>query len=211
MKKIVVTGEISKNKYIDINCYIIDYKGKCFIVDPGFEKERIIHLVNENNLTVEGIILTHSHLDHTSAIDCFDVPVYISENEYDLLVYNHENQYIERELVKPFDLKDIKIIKVKKDEKIPFLDKFIEVIATPGHTIGGVCYKFENDLFSGDTLFKGAVGRSDFRTGDINALKKSVVGLINDLDNEINVHPGHMDSTTIGFEKKYNQYYNAWK
>lgn len=211
MKKIVVRGKIDRDSYIDINCYIIDYKGKCFIVDPGYEKEKIIEAVKENNLEVLGILLTHSHLDHISAINSFNVPVYIGENEYNLFLDNYENSYKERGLERPFDLKDINIIKVNKDTEIEFLDKKITVIETPGHTEGGVCYKFEDDLFTGDTLFKRKVGRWDFKTGNLESLKKSVVFLIENLSDEVRVHPGHMESTTIGDEKKYNPYYNEWK
>lgn len=211
MKKVVVRGKIYKDHYIDINCYIVDYKGKCFIVDPGYEKEKIIAAVKENNLEVIGILLTHSHLDHISAINSFNVPVYIGENEYNLFLENYNKSYEERGLERTFELKDINIIKVNKNTEIEFLDKKIIVIETPGHTEGGVCYKFGNDLFTGDTLFKGKVGKWSFKTGNLESLKKSVVYLIENTPDEVRVHPGHMESTTIGDERKYNKHYLEWK
>ena len=211
MIKIEVNGEIYKDAYIDMNVYIIDYMGQCYIVDPGYEKEKLRKVVEENNLEVKGIILTHSHLDHISATDSFNVPIYIYEKEYDLFVDNYTNQYNERGIVRHYNLDGREIVRLQDGDILPLGDKKISFIPTAGHTGGGVCYKFENDLYSGDTLFKGAVGRSDLKTGDINALKESVVRLINSQDENLNVHPAHGDSTTIGLEKKYNPYYNAWK
>ncbi|MGL5414100.1 MAG: MBL fold metallo-hydrolase [Clostridium sp.] len=211
MKKIVVTGEIYKDKFIDINSYVIDYKGKCFIVDPGYEKEKIQKFIEENNLEVLGILLTHSHLDHMSALDVYNVPIYLSSNEYPLFKNHYENMYNERGLKRNYSLEGREIIPLNEGDSIPFVDKKIDVFFTPGHTIGGVCYKFENDLFTGDTLFKNSVGRTDFNTGNVHDMRKSILYLLNNLDPNLNVHPGHMDSTTIGEEIKYNPYYQAWK
>lgn len=211
MFKIEVNGEIYKDKYIEMNTYIIDYKGECYIVDPGYEKEKIQKFVKENNLTVKGILLTHSHLDHISATDAFNVPIYMYEKEYDLFMYNYNDLYNERGIVRHYNLDGREFVKLKDGDTLPLGDKEITFIATAGHTIGGVCYKFENDLFSGDTLFKGAVGRSDLKTGNINDLKESIVRLIDSEDDNLNVYPAHCPSTTIGFEKRYNPYYNSWK
>lgn len=211
MIKIEVNGEIYKDSYIDMNVYFIDYKGQCYIVDPGYEKERIRKVVEDNNLEVLGIILTHSHLDHISATDCFNVPIYMYEKESDLFMYNYNDLYNERGITRHYDLNGRVLVKLKDGDTLPLGDKKISFIPTAGHTAGGICYKFENDLYTGDTLFKGAVGRSDLKTGDPVAIKESVVRLINTLDENLNVHPAHGDSTTIGFEKKYNPYYNAWK
>ncbi|MGL5821852.1 MAG: MBL fold metallo-hydrolase [Sarcina sp.] len=211
MFRIEVSGEIYKNKYIDMNTYIIDYKGECYIVDPGYEKHKIQAVVEANNLKVNGIILTHSHLDHISAIDVFNVPIYLYEKEFDLFMYNYNDLYNEREIVRPYNIDGREIIKLKDGDTLPLGDKKITFISTPGHTAGGVCYIFENDMYSGDTLFKGAVGRSDLKTGDPLAIKASIVNLINSQPENLNVHPAHGQSTTIGFEKKFNPYYNMWK
>lgn len=211
MFKIEVSGEIYKNKYIDMNTYIIDYKGECYIVDPGYEKEKIQAVVRANNLKVNGIILTHSHLDHISAIDVFNVPIYMYEKEFNLFMYNYNDLYNEREITRPYNIDGREIITLKDGDTLPLADKKITFMSTPGHTVGGVCYIFENDMYSGDTLFKGAVGRSDLKTGDPVAIKNSIVNLINSQPESLNVHPAHGGSTTIGFEKKFNPYYNMWK
>ncbi|GAA0178397.1 MBL fold metallo-hydrolase [Clostridium sediminicola] len=205
MHKLLLRGEI------DVNCYFIEHNKKCYIVDPGYERERIIKYVEDNNLEVMGILLTHGHYDHVGAIDCFDVPVYIHKTEYSFLKTDEINGFKSHNKLKPYSVDDLNIVKIEDSDVIEFDDKKIEVIHTPGHTAGCVCYKFENDLFSGDTLFKEAVGRFDFPTGDLNALKKSVVNLIDSLDDDVNVHPGHMDSSTIKYEKENNDYYLEWK
>lgn len=211
MFKIEVSGEIYKDQYIQMNSYIIDYKGECYIVDPGYEKEKIRKVVEENNLKVKGILLTHSHLDHISATDVYNVPIYMYEKEYDLFMYNYNDLYGERGIKRHYNLDGREFIKLKEGDTLALGDKKISIIPTAGHTIGGVCYKFENDLVSGDTLFKGSVGRSDLKTGNINDLRESIVRLIESQDDNLIVHPAHGPSTTIGFEKRYNPYYNSWK
>lgn len=201
MKKLTMFGDM------DINCYIVEYDNKCYIVDPGYEKDKIREYVQENNLKVLGILLTHGHIDHISAIDCFDVPVYVHQNEYDNLLQNYNNVFNRYERKMDYSLEDINIIKIDESKVFTIGDKEITVIYTPGHTVGGVCYKFEKDLFTGDTLFKGVVGKWIFPTGDLDSMKKSVIGLIETQEEDVKVHPGHGESSTIGNEKNSNKFY----
>lgn len=205
MKKILLLGEIP------VNCYFIEYNNKCYVVDPGYEKEKVIKYVKENNLEVLGILLTHGHIDHIGAIDAFKVPVYLHKNEYEIIEDNYKNgfEFYGREI--PYSLKEINFVKIDEEYVLPIDDKKIEVIYTPGHTIGGVCYKFENDLYTGDTLFKGTVGKWVFPTGDYETLKRTVVNLIDTEKECVNIHPAHGESSTIGQEKKYNDFYVQWK
>lgn len=205
MRKLVLHGEE------DVNCYFIEDNNKCYIVDPGYEKERIVKYVENSKLEVLGILLTHGHIDHISAIDCFKVPVYIHENEYELFLdsySNVENRYGRK---MDYSLEHINIIKIDESKVFKIDDKEVYVIYTPGHTVGGVCYKFGNDLYTGDTLFKEKVGKWTFPTGSLEDMKKSVVSLINTQSDEVKVHPGHYDSSTIGHEKKNNPFYLEWK
>lgn len=205
MKKMLLYGDIN------VNCYFIEHDGICFIIDPGYEKNRVIEYIKENNLEVLGILLTHGHIDHIGAIDAFDVPVYIHEKEYEILIDNHKNGFEFYGKEKPYDLNDIKVIKINEHSVLNIGDKKIEVIFTPGHTVGGVCYKIDNDLYTGDTLFEGTVGRWDFPTGDLETLQKTVVNLVDSQDENVKIHPAHGESSTIAIEKKYNHYYNEWK
>ena len=93
---------------------------------------------------------------------------------------------------------------LKDDDEIDFFGKIIKVIHTPGHTKGGVCYLFENILFSGDSLFKGTIGRTDLPTGDYDDLISSLKQKILTLDKDIKVYPGHGFATTIGEEIENN-------
>ncbi len=205
MKKLLLNGEIS------VNCYIISNQGKCYIIDPGYQVDYVRKLVNENNLDVEGILLTHGHLDHIGAIDCFDVPVYLYKDELDLVMNDDLNGFNTLGVSNRLDMSKINFVPIDEDYELYLGDKRIEIIFTPGHTKGGVCYKYENDLFTGDTLFKNAVGRSDFPSGNIEELKKSVVKIIDMFDGDVNVHPGHMGSSTIAEERIQNSYYKMWK
>lgn len=211
MFKIEVFGEIYKDKYIEMNSYIIDYKGECFIVDPGYQKEKIQKIIIENNLDVKGILLTHSHLDHISATDVYNVPIYMYEKEFDLFLYMYNDLYTERDIKRTYNLDGREIIKLQDEDTIPLGDKKISFISTPGHTKGSVCYKFENNLYSGDTLFKGTVGRTDLKTGSPTDMKQSILKLMNLLDDNTVVYPAHGERTTIGIEKLTNPYYLSYK
>lgn len=204
MEKLLLNGDIP------VNCYIIYNGNKCFIVDPGYEKDVIVKYIKDRDLEVVGILLTHGHIDHIGAIDCFNVPVYIHEDEYEVLefTYNEGFEYYNRE--KTFDILNINIVKINENTILKLGDKNITVIHTKGHTKGGVCYKVDNNLYTGDTLFKGLVGKWTYYTGSLNDLKKSVVDIIETHEDNINVYPGHGESTTIGSERLNNYYYKKW-
>ncbi len=201
MRRVIVNGVLEEN------CYIIKRNNLCYIVDPGYERERIREYINKENLKVEGILLTHGHYDHIGAIDCFKVPVYIHEQEKENL-FNHYHQIENRyNIPASYDLEDINFKYINDKDIIKLGEQNIEVIYTPGHTIGSVCYKIENELYSGDTLFRETVGRWDLKTGDKEALKKSIKKLIENNKDNVEVMPGHGDITTISHEKLQNSFY----
>ena len=205
MKKLTLNGPIT------MNCYIIDYNGKCFIVDPGYDDKSIKNYVDDNGLEVVGILLTHGHPDHIGGIHCYDVPIYLHEKDEAMILHRLKADHNSPRFEMTFDYSQLNRLFVEDKTMIPFDDKEIRVIHTPGHSEGGVCYVFENELFSGDTLFCQAVGRWDFATGDLASLKDSVVKLIDESPDTYKVHPGHGESTTIGSERRLNPYYNQWR
>lgn len=205
MRKILLDGEIP------VNCYIIEDEGRCYVVDPGFQRERLKEYIRSLNLEVVGILLTHAHYDHIGALDAFDVPIYIHEEEYHILLDGYKNGYDYDDRKMSYNIEDLYIVKIDKSTKIFLNGKEIEVLLTPGHSAGSVCYKYGYEMITGDTLFKGSVGQWDFPTGDQETLKKSVIGLIESHDENTIIYPAHGGASTIGDEKKNNFFYNYWK
>ena len=199
------------NGGIPMNCYVLEHNKKCFIIDPGYKSDALGQYISANEFEVIGILLTHGHIDHIGALDCFKVPVYIHEIEMDLVIDNYKNGSTLVGIPLNYSFDDITFVPINDKTKIPLDDKLIEVINSPGHTKGGVCYKIDNEILTGDTLFNYGVGRWDFPTGSLSDLKKSVVSLIDSQDDCCNIYPGHGDLSTIGYERKYNDYYREWQ
>lgn len=205
MKKLL----LKSGKYV--SCYFLVDNGRCYIVDPAGEKEKLREYVKENKLEVVGILLTHGHIDHIGAIDAFNVPIYIHRKEYELFIENYNGGFKNFGKEVPFNLGKLRIVLFRGNYIFPLNDKNIQAIRTPGHTRGGVCYKFGDDLYTGDTLFQGSVGRWDLPTGNLYDLRKSVIRLIDSNDDNVRVHPSHGESSTIGEEKMNNYFYKEWK
>lgn len=209
--KLYPTRKLCLDGEIPMNCYVLDRNGKCFIIDPGYQKEYIQEYIKTEELEVIGILLTHAHIDHIEALDCFDVPIYLHEMEYKVLMDNRLNgfEFFGKQMSYDVNSLDVKTI---CEDTILKLDTYeISVIHTPGHTIGGVCFKIGHDLYVGDTLFEGSVGRWDRPTANLGQLKESVIKLIDNQSEQTIIHPGHGRSSTIGTEKQHNPFYKKWK
>lgn len=184
-----------------VNSTILFEGDSAYIVDPGQEGKRIIEALKDRCLTLKGVLLTHAHFDHVGAINDLEaafpgLPVYVHPR--DLVILNHPLNSAPGDYPKikePNNIRDVKEL------------DFCEVIETPGHTPGGVCYYFKNLslLLSGDTLFQMSIGRTDFPGGDMIDMIASLRKLI-ELPEETSVIPGHGNHTTIGFEKEANPY-----
>ncbi|MCH4890050.1 MBL fold metallo-hydrolase [Acidaminobacter sp. JC074] len=205
MNSILLNGDIP------VNCFFLEDQGKCYIIDPGYEKDKIRAYVEKNKLEVIGILLTHAHFDHIGALDVYDVPIYIHEDEYPILMDGFKNGFDYEGRSMDFNLDDLYIIKMNENTKLFLNTKPIDVILTPGHTPGCVCYKFSNHMFTGDTLFKGSVGQWDFPSGKQEDLRKSIIHLLEDYDPATIIYPAHGDKSTIGQERLSNMFYHRWK
>lgn len=194
--KTVPTGEIQAN------CYIVmeETTSEAVIIDPGDDEKILENLIENIGAKPKYILLTHGHFDHVGAVeylaDKFNVPFYINKKDED---YALKDNYVFRKLRKADGyLKDGDIFK--------FGNKEIKVIETPGHSEGGVCFLIGEDLFTGDTLFMGSVGRTDFIGGNFNEIISSIKNKLLPLGDNIKVYPGHGPASTISYEKMRNPY-----
>jgi glyoxylase-like metal-dependent hydrolase (beta-lactamase superfamily II) len=170
-------------------------------VDPGHEGARIAAILEKKGLEPEAVLLTHAHFDHITGIAELqklfpNLPVYIHSE--DTVMFGHPFNQMPGEYASigvPANIHDVNELKI------------CEVIHTPGHTPGGVCYFFAEDklLLSGDTLFAGSIGRTDFPGGSMSKMMESLKKLMI-LPDDTLVIPGHGSHTTIGREKTSNPY-----
>lgn len=197
----LVVGQLQENCFI-----LFDEDKNAFVVDPGGSSENIIEAIEKNSLSIKYILLTHGHFDHVGAVASlvkkYKAPVYLSKEDRAFLESPKEvrasafGMQIEAAEVDVF---------VKEGDEIPFSEGNIKVIETPGHTLGSVCYLFENYLFAGDTLFNGSIGRTDFPESDHSLMVESLKKL-KKLDDEIYVLSGHGPESQISYEKMANPY-----
>ena len=196
---------------VGTNCYIVsnDDTMECFIVDVAACPPEFVSHIKNAGLTVKAVLLTHGHFDHIMGLERFleefPVPVYACAAEKDVLESSQLNSSAGM-LGQPYTFTGARF--VKDGDLLDVAGMKIQVIQTPGHTIGGCCYYIadENVLFSGDTLFRASVGRTDLPTGSMSALVRSVTDRLLVLPDETRVYPGHMEETTIGYEKQYNPF-----
>ncbi|MBF1299559.1 MAG: MBL fold metallo-hydrolase [Parvimonas sp.] len=191
-----------------VNCYIVYNDNKNgFIVDPGGDSDDIIKFVDEEKINLEFILLTHGHADHIGAAkiikEKYNLPIYASIKEKELLKDSIINL---SKSIPPF--KGIELIADKwlyDEEIIDFHGEKLSIMETPGHTVGSICILMEGVLFSGDTLFRMSIGRSDLATGSFDEIINSVKKLYN-LKKDYRVLPGHGAESTLQFEKENNPF-----
>ncbi|MBR5596282.1 MAG: MBL fold metallo-hydrolase [Lachnospiraceae bacterium] len=195
---------------VQTNCYFLyqEDKKKIIVVDPADKGEYLYNSFKEEGFEVAAILLTHAHFDHiwgcNKLRELTGVQVFACEEERELCESAKLNvsEMAGRPYTATVDwyLKDGETVTIEGME--------FKVIWTPGHTQGSCCYYFEKDniLISGDTLFEESVGRSDLPTGNGATLIRSLKERLMILPDETMVFPGHGDSTTIAYEKKYNPF-----
>ncbi|MBR5114178.1 MAG: MBL fold metallo-hydrolase [Oscillospiraceae bacterium] len=185
---------------LSTNCYVVTDEStlECAVIDPGAESGRILNYIEENKLKPVCIMLTHGHFDHTTGVDVIqsekDIPVYI--NKKDVLETGHASlKFSFRPFVRYYG----------EGDEIKVGSLVFRVMETPGHSEGSVTLICEDAIFSGDTLFRSSVGRTDFAGGDPDVLLDSL-RRIAALEGSYDVFPGHADATTLDRERRFNPY-----
>lgn len=179
---------------LETNCYIVSKPGsdRAVLIDPGAEEAKIRRVLDEAGLCVAGVLLTHGHFDHISAVDAFcladRLPLYMHKYDVEQLTDGEKNASSTFGLAPvtvqstPYPLDD--------GQTVTLAGLTFEIIHTPGHTRGSSCYVCEDCLFTGDTMFREGYGRSDLYGGSFSDMKRSIA-LLFPLRNKYRIFPGH--------------------
>ena len=188
---------------LQTNCYIVidEETNKAVIIDPGAEANYLIKEIEVLGIDIDKILLTHCHFDHNGAVkelkEKFNCEVYINRDEEEYMEIDSTGIF--GKLPKFYEY-------VNEGEIINSGNLNFKVIFTPGHTTGGTCYLINDSIFTGDTLFNGSIGRTDFLGGSYNDLISGIENKLMILDDNITVYPGHGPKTSIGYEKNRNPF-----
>lgn len=197
--------------YIGTNTYLVcdEDTNKGFMVDPGDYSPKVTEKIKEMGIDLKYILLTHGHADHIMGVTRFkedfpEVKVVAHREEKAMLNDNGFNMSIQFGYATEFDAD----IYVEDGDKLQVGNLNLEILFTPGHSPGGMCIHIprEHTVFSGDTLFRQSIGRTDFPGCSFNALSESIHNKLWPLPEETTVFPGHMDPTNIKFEKENNPF-----
>lgn len=186
----------------ECNCYIVHNleNDNALIIDCG-DGEGLNRYLIENNLklNIKYGLLTHGHFDHVMGVK------YIQDNFN--TVFFMALQDLQAQYQEPYLFSELENVNIVYDStKLDLGDFKVQVISTPGHTMGSVSYKIDNLIFTGDTLFKGTIGRTDLYGGNFDDIIRSIREKLFILSNDTIVYPGHGEDSTIGEEKKSNRF-----
>lgn len=190
---------------MEVNCYLVcdPYAKEACLIDPGADPDRLKKFLISNGYNLKFIINTHGHGDHIAANGYFHVPIYIHRLDRDFLidpVKNLSKEYL-------FEVTSPEASRLLEDKDVIRLGGLeLEVTHTPGHTPGSVSIKLGGVVFTGDALFNGSIGRTDFSYGDEALLRKAIREKLLVLDDGTIIYPGHGEPSTIGEERKSNPF-----
>lgn len=195
------SGPLQANSYL-----VWDDTKEGFMVDLGGFNEKIVTWIEREGIKLKYIILTHGHCDHIGGVNWMKsltgAKVVAAADELEML----EDSRINMSSAFGDDITITPDVLVGEEDNLKVGKMTLEFILTPGHSKGGMCIKVWKALFSGDTLFNSSVGRTDFYGGSMETLTKSIREKLFVLDDDVKVYPGHMGTTTIGYEKEHNPF-----
>ena len=183
--------------YLQTNCYIVADGAVCAVVDPGDAGDRLADWLGSKELTPVCVLLTHGHFDHVGGVAALrrrfpEIPIYVHEADTHLTPKYCRGLEWTRHYA--------------EGDEVSVGSLTVRVLHTPGHTPGSVCLQCEDVLLSGDTLFAGSIGRTDFPLGDYGQMQQSLQRLAA-LEGDFRVLPGHGGETALSLERKYNPYF----
>lgn len=190
------------------NTYVVGDENtkKCIVVDPGANMIDIINLTKKMELDVEYIVLTHGHGDHITSVltlkEATNAKIVAHKEEKEILQDKKKNLSV----TLPSNNVELDAdMYVKDNDTLKVGDMKLKFIHTPGHTPGSMCIKIDKHMFTGDTLFAGSIGRTDFYGGDFKQMEKSLKKLEKH-DDDITIYPGHGPNSNLKIEKMTNPF-----
>jgi hydroxyacylglutathione hydrolase len=187
------------------NCYVVmdEETKQAVILDPGGDSEDIIKGIEALSAEVKLILLTHGHVDHVGAVEelreKYNVPVYINKKDEDII---NKGDFIFGKLTST----DKPSSYISEGDELRIGELVVKCIETPGHTPGGMSFLIGDNLFTGDTLFAGSIGRTDFTGGDFDTLIHSIKTKLLVMKDDVKVFSGHGPQSTIGRERQTNPF-----
>lgn len=186
---------------LETNCYVVTNEEvlECVVIDPGDESNTILNYIEDNKLSCKAVMLTHAHFDHVGAVNAVleatGAEFYMCEKDCGLAGSPASGRFCVPENAKFY----------KDGDEIRVAGLTFRVMETPGHTPGGVTLICGDALFTGDTLFRGSCGRTDFPGGDMREELRSLKRIA-ELEGDYEVYPGHAESSTLSIEREHNPY-----
>lgn len=188
--------------HIQANCYIVTDENtlQCAVIDPGSESNTIMKYLEENNLKCSLILLTHGHFDHTGAVDEIQ-----KQTGAAICINSKEVAKKPFELAYKYKLPSCGATFISEGDSLKVGSLIFNVLDTPGHSEGGTTFRCGDVLFTGDTLFRDSIGRTDFPGCSYEKMTASLCKLYH-LEGEYEVYPGHMEATSLERERRHNYF-----